>query len=179
MAKKTEGLDFSEAQRHHNAINNGKDFASIYDAHLRPKPKLDCSGDVPLTQQHFEAECNINNIMKKYLNTGVVPQTLAVGRYGDFSQAGEYLDALMTIEKSNQQFAAMPSKVRNRFNNNPAEFLEFITNPANLDEAHELGLLSAEASAQVEARKTKQKAQSEKVTIQTLDTSGAKPKETT
>ena len=38
-------------------------------------------------------------------------------------------------------FDNLPSDVRNRFNNNPAQLLDFVADPENKEEAIELGLL--------------------------------------
>lgn len=105
-----------------------------------------------MTKQEHKAECDINNIMARYLNTGVFPDTVKVGRYGDFSEAPEFRDALHLIREAKEQFAGLPSKVRQRFRNNPEEFLEFVRDPKNLDEAKDLGLLSDEAVAREKAK---------------------------
>lgn len=100
-------------------------------------------GDEPTaTQQNYEAECNINNIMKRYLNTGILPEgSPRAAAYGDFCDVGSYQEALSIIANAQDQFDALPSAARARFDNDPAAFLEFIQNPANLTEAQTLGLL--------------------------------------
>lgn len=99
------------------------------------------------TQQQFKDECDLNVLMARYVKTGTLPQSTRSALYGDFSDVGDYQSAQDTILRAQQQFAALPSKVRDRFKNNPAEMLSFVANPANLDEAATLGLLSEEALA--------------------------------
>lgn len=96
-----------------------------------------------LTKQADKDRVDINYIMKRYQKTGMI----------DFgtNQAGEYLtigsvdfqEAMNIIVRANEMFAEMPSSHRKRFGNDPRQFLEFIEDPANADEARKLGLLNA------------------------------------
>lgn len=97
--------------------------------------------------QSEKENCDINRIMAKYLKTGTLPANVATARYGDFSEAGDYQAAQDILLVAREQFAALPSKVRDRFRNDPRLFLEFVHNKDNFDEALSLGLLSAEAVA--------------------------------
>lgn len=95
-----------------------------------------------MTQQQFEAECDINNIMKKYATTGQFTHlTSKQGRYGDFSQITDYQEMLETIRYADEAFSSLPAEVRLRFKNNPAELLEFVQDPKNYDEGVKLGLV--------------------------------------
>ncbi|AXH72218.1 MAG: internal scaffolding protein [Microviridae sp.] len=98
----------------------------------------------PRTKQAFKEECDINNIMRKYLEGAPIPANVSVGRYGDFSSGADYLEAQSILLTAREQFAALPAKVRERFGNNPAQLLEFVADPKNLDEARKLGLLKLE-----------------------------------
>ena len=154
-------------QKHHDP--NEITFTSRYDAWTRPSPGLDCSNDLPMTKQSFVKECDINTIMRKYLNTGTIPQGLAVGRYGDFSEAGDYLDAQVTLKNAEAQFLAIPAELRSRFHNDPAEFLDFVADPKNLDQLQDLGFLTEEAAKRHEATKAERKARQEaSVKVETL-----------
>lgn len=96
------------------------------------------------TQQQFKEECDINNIMRKYQEKGILPDLIKTNpRYGDFSEAPTYLEAMETIFIAQKQFAALPAKVRDRFQNDPAQFLEFVHNPENENEMVKLGLATA------------------------------------
>lgn len=130
---------------------------SVYDA--RPVLKSDISfvGDPGLTKQADAKDCDINNIMKRYERTGELPLMIArEARYGDFSAAPDYQAALNTVRLADEQFASLDVHIRNRFNNNPVEFLEFATNPANQEEMIKLGLATrkplsdAEKAAEIE-----------------------------
>lgn len=99
------------------------------------------SADDGMTRQEFRRECDINTLMAKYINTGVMPQNVRTGQYGDFSSAEDYHAAQNILLNARAQFDALPSSVRDRFGNNPAKYLAFLHNPDNLEEARKLGVL--------------------------------------
>ena len=96
-----------------------------------------------LTHQEFVKESNINSIMAKYKKTGQLPMVQGRPMFGDFASLPEYQDALNLVLDAETAFADLPSEIRTRFGNDPAEFVEFCSNPDNLDEAVELGLAKA------------------------------------
>lgn len=95
------------------------------------------------THQSFVAECDINNILKEYALSGQIRHISAraeQGTYADLPDSVDFQEALNIVMEGREAFASLPSQVRNRFHNNPAEFLEFMADPANQDEAIKLGL---------------------------------------
>lgn len=108
--------------------------------------------DASLTRQEFAAECDINLIMARYLKTGVFPPGLPIGRYADFSDVGDYREALEILDVAREQFAGLPAKIRDEFGNDPAKFLEAVRNPENRERFAELGMLSEEATAAIKAK---------------------------
>ena len=97
------------------------------------------------THQSFKNECDINVIMKRAMATGVMPVASRVAQYGDFSSVKDYQQSLDLVISAQDMFAAMPSHVRARFNNDPASLLQFVNDKANFDEAVKLGLIEAKA----------------------------------
>lgn len=103
--------------------------------------KLDFVGTTSRTKQSFKDECDINNIMKRFHQTGLVSHVNKYqGSYEDVSRGYDYRESLEVLKRAQEAFGSLPSKIRYRFHNDPGEFLEFMSNPANLDEAVELGL---------------------------------------
>lgn len=97
--------------------------------------------DPTLTKQCFQEECDINEIMKKYDETGVVEhENRFKGDYGDYISVQDYHTSLNQIIAAEEMFDTLPSKLRLRFANDPAEFLSFVENPANEQEMIDLGL---------------------------------------
>lgn len=93
------------------------------------------------TKQSFAEECDVNTIMGKFRTTGMVTHVTAKNPvYEDFSEPMQYLDALSAVAKAQEVFDAMPARVRARVNNDPAELISFVADPANADELVELGL---------------------------------------
>lgn len=105
------------------------------------------------TKQSFKDECDINQILARFKRTRTLDFVNEMApRYGDCTGA-EFRAAMDTVANAKSMFHAMPAHLRARFKNDPAQFLEFVQNPANRDEALELGLLKApegpsEAAAQ-------------------------------
>lgn len=116
-------------------------FTSLY-THNRQRSK-DFATEIvgeSMTQQSDADECDINVIMKKYGPGGQLPQVIGKPLYGDFSEALEYRDAVEMIRAADEAFQEIPAKIRARFNNDPQEFIEWATDPENLDEVRKAGL---------------------------------------
>lgn len=96
------------------------------------------------TQQQFKDECDVNNILLNYVNTGVLTHTSdQVPVFGDFSEMpSDYGEALALIKKSEDQFASLPAAVRDRFDNQPLSLVKFLQDRKNYDEAVKLGLVN-------------------------------------
>jgi len=93
------------------------------------------------TKQSFKTECDINHIMAKYQRTGVITHlNKHEAQYG-FAPALDFQTALQLVAAARDQFADLPSSIRQRFNNDPAEFLAFCENPDNRSEMALMGLL--------------------------------------
>ena len=93
------------------------------------------------TEQHHKSLCDINNIIKQYDKTGLITHVnKAIAQYGDFTEVNEYQESLNLVMEAQEAFNALPAAIRARFENDPGQFLEFATNPANADEMVELGL---------------------------------------
>ncbi|AXH73978.1 MAG: internal scaffolding protein [Microviridae sp.] len=121
------------------------EFPTRYDAHLRPEDFGTYASEASATKQEFKDECDINSIMRRYISQGVLPTNVKVGRYGDFTGVGDYRECLETLEVARSQFMSLSSDIRKRFGNDPAAFLAFVSDKANLEEARKLGLLREEA----------------------------------
>lgn len=96
-----------------------------------------------LTKQSFKDECDVNFILAKYERTGLVDH---ISRFqGDYSDVTDTVDlhtALNIVRDANDAFASLPSNIRKRFNNDPAHFMDFVSDPENRDEMISLGLIS-------------------------------------
>ena len=100
-------------------------------AHEGPDPDfrddLNFGDEVSRTKQSEAEACDINNIMKKYQATGILPD--ADGRqpmWEDFSEAATFMEALHIVSQAQSSFHALPAEIRSRFGNDPAQFLAFV-----------------------------------------------------
>ena len=97
--------------------------------------------DATLTQQHFKDETDINNILRQFNITGLLPEQPLSPRYGDFTGIGDYHSALNAVIAADDQFMALPAILRARFENDPAQLIDFLSDENNRSEAEKLGLL--------------------------------------
>ncbi len=101
---------------------------------------LDCSDCPSRTQQHFRDECDINVLVARFARTGV-PEAPEAPPMSTFDEVFDYQSAMQAVIDARVSFQALPSKVRSRFQNDPAQFLNFIYDESNRDEAIGLGLI--------------------------------------
>ncbi|WNK13560.1 MAG: internal scaffolding protein [Microvirus sp.] len=113
---------------------------NFYSRYMPPHHEGEINNEPSLTQQHFANETDINQIMAKFLKTGLLNQ-IDAGYYEDVSEAQDYRHALHVLKDADAQFATLPALVRKKFNNSPLEFMNFIHDPKNENTARELGLL--------------------------------------
>lgn len=114
--------------------------------------------DEDRTKQSFKAEADINHIMARYQRTGVLDFAQKhEPQYGDVTGL-DFEVGMQAIARAKAMFADLPSSVRARFDNNPAEFLDFVQDERNRDEARAMGLLKPEARAEALAQAPSQNA---------------------
>lgn len=104
------------------------------------KTGLSCEGSENRTKQEFRNETDINTILKRFNVTGQLPTGVRMPSYGDFSGVQNFMDAANAIALARESFEEMPARVRERFQNDPAKFVDFCSNPDNLEECRKMGL---------------------------------------
>jgi len=93
------------------------------------------------TKQQFADECDINNIMSRYLKTGIIDHVRdGAPQFLDASPV-EFQEAMQIVAQAETLFEELPSSIRNRFDNDPAQLLEFVHDPSNIAEAVSMGFL--------------------------------------
>lgn len=93
-----------------------------------------------MTEQSHKDECDIHNILRKYEKTGMITHTNQyAGTYGDFTNALDFQEAQNVIAEAASMFETVPSKIREQFDNDPAQFLDFIQNDDNREQIEEMG----------------------------------------
>lgn len=102
-------------------------------------PGLVCR-DPSLAQQNQRDDADINVLMERFKVTGTLPSSVLRPSFGDFSQVSDFRSALAALEVARAQFAELPADIRARFSNDPASFVDFATNPANIDQLRKWNL---------------------------------------
>lgn len=95
-----------------------------------------------MAKQAFKDECDINTIMSKYQNTGLLEHVQSIqGSYGDFTSVQDYQLSLNQVIAAQDAFDQLPARIRERFLNDPAHLMSFLSDPENREEAIKLGLV--------------------------------------
>lgn len=102
---------------------------------------IDFSDEKSLTKQAHAAECDINMIVLRCQQTGMVPVSQGSPMYGDFTSGEDFAVVMRRIVAAQQQFDLLPANVRDRFDNNVSNLLDFLADPANKAEARKLNLI--------------------------------------
>ena len=99
------------------------------------------TGSDSYVQQALGPGTRVQSILERFTRTGELPVNPLTPRYEDVSDVGEYNDAMNLVARITEHFESLPSDIRLRFSNNPAEYLAFINDPNNIDMAVDMGLL--------------------------------------
>lgn len=99
-----------------------------------------------LTRQSDADDCDINVMMARYQTTGQEPRVNPrQPQWGDFSSVPGYQEALNIVRQADEDFMLLDAEVRERFGNDPAGMLRFLSDESNRDEAIRLGLVTPPA----------------------------------
>lgn len=101
-----------------------------------------------MTKQSFKAECDINNIMRRFDKEGVITHLNHVkARYADVCDMPSYVEAARKVAAVNTIFEELPAILRSEFDNDPAIFLDEVQHASD-DELLEWGLMEEREHAE-------------------------------
>jgi len=106
------------------------------------KSGVDFSDFPSLAQQNMKDECDINRIVATYARTGIMPDAPDAPGFFDAGDIFDFQTAMNQVRAAQESFSAMPSAVRERFQNDPGRLMAFLSDPDNSTEARNLGLLN-------------------------------------
>lgn len=95
-----------------------------------------------MTRQEFADEADINVLMQRFERTGVMPSLDGSPPvYVDFTQMPpDLMHTMDMLNNAEQAFMQLPAKVRKEFDNSPYAFVDFASDPANLEQMRAWGL---------------------------------------
>lgn len=105
-----------------------------------------------MARQEFAEECDINQLMKRYETyAGTGPGNLPLSNndpskmfYADFTALPmNLIDYHQYMAEAEHAFMTLPAVVRREFENSPYLFVEFASDPANLEQMRTWGLAPA------------------------------------
>lgn len=97
--------------------------------------------DESKAKQSFAEEVDINTIVRRFGLTGQIPNGVRMPMNADFEEVFDLQSALNAVNAARESFMTMPAEVRSRFGNDPAAFVNFCSDPENIEEARRLGLV--------------------------------------
>lgn len=103
---------------------------------------IDCSEPV-ITDQSMKKLCDINNIVSKFMKTGVLPLGRQNPQYGDVSEIPSLEDAFEAVKLAQEAFYDLPADVRKDIDNDPSKLGLWLSDEANYEKAVKHGLLKA------------------------------------
>lgn len=110
---------------------------------------IDTGCETP-TIQSAKDECDINNIIHNFQRTGIIEHLNAnAAEFYDLPDDFTYENGVETLRKATDAFSALPSVLRDRFNNDPSEFLTALNDPSHTDFFVDLGILRRNSPAPV------------------------------
>nr|UXQ88070.1 MAG: internal scaffolding protein [Microvirus sp.] len=104
----------------------------------RNDPTLTCGPG--LTQQQFKDESDVNQIVKKFTETGEFPLAKSQDQFG-YAPSQTFTEAMFTVAAATEEFMLLPSAARAHFDNDPALYLDAAADPDQRPVFEELGLL--------------------------------------
>ncbi len=99
-----------------------------------------------LTDQSQYKDTDINNIVKKFQVTGLLDSPGSVPfetlQYGDATLLPDYQTALDLVNSVHEEFATLPSDVREKFGHDPMQLLDALQDPTKKEMLQDIGLIS-------------------------------------
>lgn len=107
------------------------------------------------TKQEFAKDCDINLIMDRYKETGLITHVSGLvpivsdnpDMPVDVSNIPDYRESLDFVMRCEELFLRLPSDFRKELDNDPGKMIEYIKNPDNKEKCIKYGLINPDSSA--------------------------------
>lgn len=117
-------------------VNKYQTIGKIYSEPVSDKPSL--------TDESFKQECDIDFIISNFVQRGIEPPEHQV-QYGKQFTSADFEKSLATITECKSAFECLPAIEKEKFNNSVTNFLDFVSNPANLKVSYEKGYIDPQS----------------------------------
>lgn len=98
-------------------------------------------GEESATKQAFKEQCDINYVVRTHAQSGMWAHiNPREPHFGDFSQAINLQGAIATLRAAEDDFNALPARVRRAADNDPEVFLQMCANEDDFYELVDAGL---------------------------------------
>lgn len=94
-----------------------------------------------MVKQEFADECNIKNILENYTISKKITHINPLEPQYGFATGNDFRESLEIVQIARDNFMKLPSALRRDFDNDPANFLNFASDPANASEMASMGLI--------------------------------------
>lgn len=104
-------------------------------AYPENKTRVTTTNNSPsMTKQSLADSADINKIIKKYHKTNIMPDLNKLeATYGEIT-SDDLQTATQKVMDANDAFMEVPSIIRMQFNNDAGSFINYATNPDNIDQ---------------------------------------------
>lgn len=89
-----------------------------------------------LTEQSHSQECDINYIIKKFTNTGILPTNTRQNPEYGFAPNIDFKSALDLVKSAHQEFNELQPSEKALFNHNPELYAQFLTEYVETPQEH-------------------------------------------
>lgn len=110
--------------------------------------RLVCVED--LAKQSDKDGADINVIMRRYVQQGMLPMSRQIPFFADISEVGSLQEAMAVMDEAERVFAALDADTRKAFGNDPRVFVAAAQDPAAEPLFAKLGLMKVKAAPPVE-----------------------------
>lgn len=122
------------------------------DATVLPSKGTCCTAQEGRTVQADAGAADINLLLKRSLQQGVLPAQLSAGMYADVSGISDFRSALESVRRGEEAFMSLDADVRSAFENDPAQFVEAFQSEEGRARLRELKVLPPTAEELADRR---------------------------
>ncbi len=98
-------------------------------------------GEDSMTKQAFKDEVDINFIVNRFAETGLISHIAGgIPQFVDASALGDYRSIIEQVRSVEKYFDGLPAKVRTSFGNDASRFMDFLESGASREDLEKLGI---------------------------------------